>query len=118
MLPDITHLQAFIIQLIAKDEHSGRYLRSRLAEAGEPKSPAAFYQIMARMEKAGLVAGHYMTSVVKGQTIKERRYHATITGMQKFLESAAFYSRARKKSRISQILEKTLSQGPDLKPQA
>jgi DNA-binding PadR family transcriptional regulator len=108
MLPKITHLQAFVIQLIASGDHSGRFIRSRLEEIGEQKSEAAFYQLMARMEQAGLVAGNYLVSVINGQTIKERRYHATIQGMTEFLAAEQFYSQAKRKSRIPEPLQKAL----------
>jgi len=112
MLPTLTHLQAHVIQLIAKNEHSGRFIRSSLEDVGVRTSAAAFYQLMSRMEKADLIAGHYLISVVDGQTIKERRYHATINGMTQFLETANYYGSAKKKSRISPILAEALASGP------
>lgn len=108
MLPQITHLQAFVIQLVASSEHSGRFIRSRLKEIGETKSEAAFYQLMARMEQAGLISGNYAVSVVNGQTIKERRYHATIQGMTELLAAERFYNQARGLSRIPEPLQKAL----------
>lgn len=109
MLPEITHLQAYVIQLIARDEHSGRFIRASLEDVGTKTSPAAFYQLMARMEKSGLVSGHYDTSVVDGQTIKERRYHATLAGLAAFLKAVDFYKKSRQTSAISQIVETALT---------
>lgn len=105
MLPKMTHLQCFIVHLVTRDEHSGRYLRQRLEEVGEKKSMAAFYQLMARIEEAGWVAGWYETEVVDGQTIKERRYTSTIEGRRQFHNAVTFYDSIRKNSQIDEILD-------------
>lgn len=109
MIPTLTHLQAFIIQLIVKDEHSGRFIRSRLSDIGEHRSAAAFYQLMARMEKSGQINGHYVTTVVDGQTIKERLYRATLNGMQELVSTSNFYSDIRRRSGLSSVLAEALS---------
>ncbi|TWT63383.1 helix-turn-helix transcriptional regulator [Rubinisphaera italica] len=90
-LPDVTHLQFFILYLIRNDAHSGRYLRERLAEEGARKSAPAFYQLMSRMEDAMLISGWYESFVVSGQTIKERKYKITPEGQRTIKFVQQFY---------------------------
>ena len=79
-LPEITHLQFLVLASLLDGEQSGRFLRLKLDEIGERKSGPAFYQMMARLEDAGLVRGRYEQKIVEGQIIKERRYRVTAAG--------------------------------------
>ena len=54
----------------------------------------AFYQMMARLEDAGLVAGEYDQKIVDGQIIKERRYSLTARGETAWTATRVFYSDA------------------------
>ena len=90
-LPDITHLQFVVLASLLDGEQSGRFLRQILEEDGERKSGPAFYQMMARLEDAGLVDGHYDQKIVEGQIIKERRYRVTATGITACRRAYEFY---------------------------
>jgi DNA-binding PadR family transcriptional regulator len=91
-LPELTHLQFLVLDVVQHDPHSGRFIRDRLAEEGEKKSGPAFYQLMSRLEDSGLVSGWYESFVVDGQTIKERRYEITRKGIRARERVRAFYA--------------------------
>ncbi|MEW4563247.1 PadR family transcriptional regulator [Bremerella sp. JC770] len=91
-LPQITHLQFLILDLIRMDDHSGRYIRERLREEGEKKSAPSFYQLMARLQDGGYVTGWYEAFNIDGQTIKERRYQLTPKGRRVLREVRKFYA--------------------------
>lgn len=90
-LPAITHLQFLILESLTSGDRAGRDLRARLAEHGVRNSAPAFYQMMARLETAGLVTGWYEQSIVSGQIIKERHYEVTKAGTRALDEAHHFY---------------------------
>ena len=73
-IPEITHLQFLVLGMLRSDARLGREIRRDLARHGARRSGPAFYQMMARLEDAGLIDGEYDQKVVRGQIIKERRY--------------------------------------------
>jgi DNA-binding PadR family transcriptional regulator len=91
MLPEITHLQYLILATLQDGELAGRALRTLLATAGHGMSGPAFYQLMARLEDAGLVQGRYRQTVVEGQALKERVYTITGQGSRVREETRNFY---------------------------
>jgi DNA-binding PadR family transcriptional regulator len=92
-LPEITHLQFLVLGILMPGETSGRKVRSALASYRVRRTAPAFYQLMARLEDAGLVDGRYEQKVVEGQLIKERRYRITPAGAAAFKETREFYLR-------------------------
>lgn len=102
-LPDITHLQFLILDLLKYDAHSGRFIRERLAEEGERKTGPAFYQLMARLEEGGYVNGWYKSFVIDGQTIKERRYGITLRGKRAHRSVQNFYAEKKQDSPRSEV---------------
>src|SRR3954466_14256360 len=93
-IPDITHLQFLVLGILRGGERTGHAVRKGLARPGVRRSGPAFYQMMARLEDAGLVAGAYDQKIVAGQIIKERRYALTPRGDQAWSSTRAFYSEA------------------------
>ena len=93
-IPDITHLQFLVLGMLRRGERPGRLVRRALAKHGVERTGPAFYQMMARLEDAGLVAGEYEQKVVDGQIIKERRYALTPRGDAAWTSTRAFYSDA------------------------
>jgi DNA-binding PadR family transcriptional regulator len=91
VLPPITHLQFLVIEALAETEQAGRDLRDLLASYGVRNSAPAFYQMMARLETAGLVEGWYDQKLVGGQNVKERRYRITKTGERSVDATRNFY---------------------------
>src|SRR5262245_313802 len=93
-LPDLTHLQFLVLGTLRGGERTGRAVRKALARHGVRRSAPAFYQMMARLEDAGLAAGEYDQKVVDGQIIKERRYALTPSGEAAWASTRAFYDEA------------------------
>ena len=92
-IPDLSHLQMLVLECLGTQKHSGRELRQRLAQSGSKKSGPAFYQLMARLEEAGLVEGEYSQKIVEKQIIKERWYRVTGEGARAARRTLNFYSR-------------------------
>lgn len=69
-------------------------MRDRLQEYAVRKSAPAFYQLMARMEDAGVVEGWYQQEVVEGQTVRQRHYKITAQGRRACDRSREFYGQA------------------------
>jgi DNA-binding PadR family transcriptional regulator len=93
-IPDITHLQFLVLGMLRAGARPGRLLRRGLARHGIARTGPAFYQMMARLEDAGLVGGEYDQKIVEGQIIKERRYTLTPRGDAAWTSTRAFYSDA------------------------
>jgi DNA-binding PadR family transcriptional regulator len=91
-LPQLSHLQAAVLDALGHRELSGRDLREALNQRRIKKDGPAFYQLMSRLEEAKLVEGHYDEKIVDGQRIKERRYILKGEGAKALQETAAFYS--------------------------
>jgi DNA-binding PadR family transcriptional regulator len=93
-IPEITHLQFLVLGMLRAGERPGRSLRRGLARNGIARTGPAFYQMMARLEDAGLVGGEYEQKIVDGQIIKERRYALAPRGDAAWTSTRAFYSDA------------------------
>ena len=103
-LPGLTHLQFLVLGVLRGDEQPGRTVRDALAGYGIRRTGPAFYQLMARLEKDGLVSGWYEQVTVGDQAVTERRYRITADGKKRWNEARAFYqhvSRAAAKLRWS-----------------
>jgi DNA-binding PadR family transcriptional regulator len=101
-IPDITHLQFFVLTALRAGVCSGPDLRARLRRRGVRRSGPAFYQMMARLEDAGLVAGRYARRVVDGQAIKERHYEITPAGDDAWTRTRDFYLGAIPQARLAE----------------
>lgn len=91
-VPAITHLQFLLLDACRAAPRRGRHLRRALERRGVRRTAPAFYQLMARLEDAGLVAGEYEQKIVDGQIIKERRYTVTAAGLAEWRATRAFYA--------------------------
>lgn len=91
-LPKLSHLQFLVVGMLCRGPHSGREIRDRLRAFEIRKSGPAFYQLMARLEDAGLVEGSYHQEVIEGQIIRERHYRVTSAGSQAWDASRRFYA--------------------------
>lgn len=90
-LPELTHLQFLVLGVLRSEEQPGRTLRDALAGYGIRRTGPAFYQLMARLEKDGLVDGWYEQITVGDQAVTERRYRITPDGKKRWKEARAFY---------------------------
>jgi len=93
-IPRLSHLQFLVLGALRGRELAGREVRVHLEGFGVHKSGPAFYQLMARLEDAGLVRGRYRQEVVEGQIIRERLYVASADGLRAWDGSRDFYLRA------------------------
>ena len=92
MTPSITDLQFLVLSILLNSKRSGREVRKEMAEHGVKKTLAAFYQLMSRLEEAGMVRGWYETKVIDGQTIKERHYEISGNGISAWEQKRDFYA--------------------------
>jgi DNA-binding PadR family transcriptional regulator len=90
-LPELSHLQFAVLGMLLGGERKGRDIRGQLTQLRVRHSGPAFYQMMARLEDAGLVDGRYTQKVVAGQIIKERHYAVTPAGRRAWREARGFY---------------------------
>jgi DNA-binding PadR family transcriptional regulator len=91
-LPGLSHLQFAVLGCLLAGEEAGRGVRQQLSRLRVRQSGPAFYQMMARLEDAGLVRGWYVQQVVAGQILRERRYAVTEPGRRAWSESRDFYA--------------------------
>ena len=92
-LPTISHLQFLTLGVLLSTEQPGRVIRDAAAEFGFRRTGAAFYQLMARLERDGLVEGWYEQVRVGDQAVTERRYRITGAGTRAWNETRAFYEK-------------------------
>ena len=90
-LPGITHLQFLVLGCLLEEEQAGRTIRAVIAGYGVRRSGPAFYQMMARLERAKLVDGWYEQVTVGDQAVTERRYRLRPAGQKLWAETRAFY---------------------------
>jgi DNA-binding PadR family transcriptional regulator len=103
-LPGITHLQFLVLGLLRGSDLPGREIRDVLIKYGVKSTSAAFYQMMARLERDHLVEGWYEQITIGDQAVTERRYKLRPPGERLWRETRAFYSNApagRSKRRLS-----------------
>ena len=100
-LPALTHLHYLVLGVLRAGDQPGRVLRQALNAYGVRRSAPAFYQLMSRLEKAGVVEGWYEQIVVHDQAVTERRYRITPEGAKLWSKAHAFYADvARLSSRV------------------
>ena len=93
-MPPLSGLQFLVLQAIGARERCGKDVREELARHGPRKSLPSFYQLMARLEDSGFVAGSYRSTEIDGQVVKERWYKVTGAGHRANERTRDFYSRA------------------------
>ena len=93
-VPRLSHLQFLVVGSLRGRTLPGRMIRDELQGFGIRKSGPAFYQLMARLEDAGLVRGEYHQEIVDGQIIRERHYGLTAEGSRAWEGSRDFYLHA------------------------
>src|SRR5262249_9840242 len=92
-LPSITHLQFLVLGVLIGGEQSGRAIRETIAGYGVRRSAPAFYQMMARLERDGLIEGWYEQIIVGDQAVTERRYRIKPSGARVWTQTRAFYEK-------------------------
>lgn len=92
---EISHLQFTAISLIGSGRIAGKELRQKLMDKGIDRSYPAFYQLMARLEDAGLVAGVYDQKKVNGKTVRFRKYSVTRHGANAYNNMLKHYKQLK-----------------------
>jgi DNA-binding PadR family transcriptional regulator len=90
-VPAVTHLQFLVLTALKGGELPGREIRKLIARYGVRRSSAAFYQMMARLERARWVEGWYEQISVGDQAVTERRYRLKPAGARACDEARTFY---------------------------
>jgi DNA-binding PadR family transcriptional regulator len=91
-LPRLTHLQFLVLGLLRGGDAPGRIVRDALARHGVSRTAPAFYQLMARLERDGLIEGWYEQVTVGDQSVTERRYRLRPTGAKLWIDARDFYA--------------------------
>src|SRR5262249_9614505 len=81
-IPKYTHQQFAVLDALKEGELWGRDLRAALKADGYGSTNAAFYELMDRLERNGLVEGWYEERNVLGQLFKERKYKLAGLGQE------------------------------------
>lgn len=105
-LPGITHLQFLVLGLLQDQEQAGRQIREVLLRYGVRSTSAAFYQMMARLERDRLIEGWYEQITIGDQAVTERRYRIRPPGGRLWREARAFYAAAgatKSRRRLSDV---------------
>ena|ERR1051326_1774688 len=90
-LPGLTHLQFLVLGVLLSGQQSGRVIRQTIEKYGIRRSAPAFYQMMGRLERDGMVKGWYEQVKVGDQSVTERRYRTTAAGSRMWERAYAFY---------------------------
>ena len=90
-LPVLTHLQFLVLGVLLSGQQSGRAIRQTIEQYGIRRSAPAFYQMMARLERDGMVDGWYEQVKIGDQAVTERRYRSTAAGSKMWERAYAFY---------------------------
>ena len=90
-VPRLSHLQFLVAGTLRSRTVPGRDIRETLLAFGVRKSGPGFYQLMSRLEDAGLVEGAYHQEIVDSQIIRERHYRLTAEGSRAWEGSRDFY---------------------------
>jgi len=76
---------------------SGRELQKALRQSGQKATLAAFYQLMGRLEQAGLIVGEERSQQVGKQTVYPKYYRITQKGESEFASS---------RNRLNEVFER------------
>lgn len=98
-LPAVTHLQFLVLGLLHSGELPGREVREVLIRYGVKSTTAAFYQMMARLERDRLIEGWYEQITIGDQAVTERRYRLKPSGEKLWRDARAFYAAPPAKAR-------------------
>jgi predicted transcriptional regulator len=90
-LPEMTHLQVFVMNRLWDHPMTTTDIRESLAELGQERSQPGVCQLMVRMEEAGWVTKEPVRVMKRGQYYHESMYAYTQEGLDAFFEAGDFY---------------------------
>lgn len=99
-LPTISHLHFLVLATLADGKRSGRFMRQLLSQKKVERTGAAFYQMMAKLEKDDLVQGWYVERIVGDYPVKERHYQLTDKGITAWRQAFDFYAGHSEQRRV------------------
>jgi DNA-binding PadR family transcriptional regulator len=94
-LPKASHTQFLVLDTLLGGDKWGRDIRVALKAVGYKSTHASFYEMMDRMEQAGLIKSRLEERDVYGQIFREKRYHLTGEGSAALDRVANFYAATR-----------------------
>ena len=88
----MTPLQALVVNILFQGEQSSRQIRDELDFRGVAMKMPLVYRLLGRLELTEYVYGRYRQyQTPDGQTIRERHYRASESGLEAWQKTVAFY---------------------------
>jgi hypothetical protein len=91
-LPDITHVQFFVLESLMVCPLRGKDLRDELEEFGWLRTNETFPELINQLEKLGFVVGFYAVRILGDVELLDHRYELTVAGMRAYHRAHPFYS--------------------------
>jgi hypothetical protein len=92
-LPEMTPLQALVVNVLFAGETTTRQLREELAFRGLPMPTHLLYRLLGRAELAGYICGKLRQwQLPDGRTVREKHYRVTPHGLDAWNKTIAFYA--------------------------
>ena len=99
ILPTVTQLQFAYLDALSDGFLTGEQLRTKLERSGVCRNPIAFYRVMQRLKKTGLVNGWLITYATSENPGPDGIYELTQAGEDLLAETRAFYRKSARDSR-------------------
>jgi hypothetical protein len=94
MVPEMSGLQFFAIQLLFGGPQGGAFLREAMLKKGVKVDPPGFTRLMQRMEKAGYVLTRTEHGPSGCRLVSPRQFEITDLGLSVWRQVRAFYADA------------------------
>ena len=92
-LPQMTPLQALVVNILFEGELSSRRIQEELDFQGVKMKMPLVYRMLARLEVAEYVCGGYRRyEMADGRLIRERHYQVSRQGLKMWMKTVAFYA--------------------------
>ncbi len=91
-LPQMTPLQALVVNILFEGERSSRQIQEELDFRGVPMKMPLVYRMLGRLELAEYVWARYRQyQTPDGRTIRERHYRVSEAGLGEWRATVDFY---------------------------
>lgn len=92
-LPEMSPLQALVVNVLFAGEMTTRQLREELAFRGVPMPMHLLYRSLGRAELAGYICARLRQwQTPDGRTVREKHYRVTPLGLDAWNNTVAFYA--------------------------
>ncbi len=93
-LPEMTPLQALVVNILFQGERSSRQIQDELDFRGAPMKMPLVYRMLGRLELAEYVWARYRQyQTPDGRTIRERHYRVSEAGLTEWRATVGFYQK-------------------------